>query len=206
MQHAKTLSYFTDAVFVLLTLYLVLNYLRSIFAAPEPLILVMQQALFTAYLLIALILMAIRHGATEFSSRIRDYVYTLLGLGSPLLFQPAPRYRGEPVGVTLAFLGTILVLGAFLSLNRSFGLAPQNRGIKSTGLYRLVRHPMYLGYILAETGFVVDNLSIFNLFALAVSFLFLLLRLRAEERLLETDPIYRAYTKKIRWKLIPFLF
>jgi protein-S-isoprenylcysteine O-methyltransferase Ste14 len=166
----------------------------------------MQQVLFAAYLLIALVLMATRHRATEFSSRIRDYVYTLLGLGSPLLFQPTPRHGGEPMGEILAFMGTLLILGAFLSLNRSFGLAPQNRGIKTTGVYRLVRHPMYLGYILAETGFVFDNFSILNLFTLAVSVLFLLLRLRAEERLLRTDPIYKAYAKKIRWKLIPFVF
>jgi hypothetical protein len=42
-----------------------------------------------------------------------------------------------------------------------------------------------MGYILAEVGFVFNNFSIFNLVILTVSALFLLLRLRAEEHLLQ---------------------
>jgi protein-S-isoprenylcysteine O-methyltransferase Ste14 len=65
---------------------------------------------------------------------------------------------------------------------------------------------MYLGYILAEVGYVVDNFSNFNIFVLSVSVVFLLLRLRAEEQLLRRDPAYRDYSRKTRWKLLPPFF
>jgi len=65
---------------------------------------------------------------------------------------------------------------------------------------------MYLGYILAEAGFVFDNFSNFNLFVLMISVLFLLLRLGAEEQLLGRDRDYRDYSRKTRWKLIPFIY
>ena len=41
----------------------------------------------------------------------------------------------------------LLVEDGKLSLGRSFGLMPANRGVVSTGMYRLVRHPIYLGYL-----------------------------------------------------------
>jgi len=59
---------------------------------------------------------------------------------------------------------------------------------------------------LAEGGFLVSNFSTFNLIVLAISVLFLLLRLRAEERLLGQDRTYRDYSKRTPWKLVPFLF
>ena len=196
----------TDLVFVLIAAYLLLNYLRSLLLYAELPLLVIQQAFFITYLLIALILLAARDRALSFTPKPVDYVYTLLGLGSPLLFQSTPDDGRLFVGPLLEFAGLVLVVVAFLSLNRSFGLAPENRGIKTAGAYRLVRHPMYLGYILAEIGFVFVNPSLYNFFILAISVLFLLLRLRAEEQLLQQDRAYRTYSRRTRWKLVPFIF
>jgi protein-S-isoprenylcysteine O-methyltransferase Ste14 len=131
-------------------------------------------------------------------------VYTLLGLGAPLLFQASPT-GPLLIGALLELIGAVLVLGAFLSLNKSFGLGPENRGIKVGGAYKIVRHPMYSGYMLVEVGFFLNNLSLVNLAALAISVLFLLLRLRAEERLLRNDHSYLEYTRMVQWRLIPFI-
>ena len=196
----------TDLVFVLIAAYLLLNYLRFMLLYRETPMLVIRQVFFTVYLLSALLLLAVRCRATAFTPKAIDYVYTILGVGSPLLFQPAPSGGPLVASAFLEFAGLVLVVGAFLSLNRSFGLAPENRGVKTAGAYKLVRHPMYLGYILAEVGFVFNNFSIFNLVVLAISALFLLLRLRAEEQLLQQDRAYRAYARRVRWKLIPFMF
>ncbi len=196
----------TDLIFVLIAAYLLLNYLRSLLLYAELPLVVIQQAFFITYLLIALILLAARDRALSFTPKPVDYVYTLLGLGSPLLFQPTPDGGRLFVGPLFEFAGLVLVVVAFLSLNRSFGLAPENRGIKTAGAYRLVRHPMYLGYILAETGFVFVNPSLYNFFILAISVLFLLLRLRSEEQLLQQDQAYKIYSRRTRWKLVPFIF
>lgn len=196
----------TDLVFVLIAAYLLLTYLRFLLLYAESPLFVIRQVFFITYLLIALILLAARNRALSFTLKPVDYVYTLLGLGSPLLFQSMPNGGQLFVGPFFELAGLVLVVVAFLSLNRSFGLAPENRGIKTAGAYRFVRHPMYLGYMLAETGVVLDNFALFNLFILAVSVLFLLLRLRAEEQLLQQDRAYRTYARRTRWKLVPFIF
>ena len=200
------LSVIADFIFVSIAAYLLLNYASTLLTRAETMVVVVREAFFTAYLLMAFTLLVVRNKAKAFANRKRDYAYAILGLGSPLLFQLTPRVGPLCVGVFLEFLGLILVVTAFLSLNRSFAVAPENRGVKTGGVYKLVRHPMYLGYILTETGYVVENPSAFNLFILTASVLFLILRLLAEERLLREDQAYRSYARKTKWRLLPLLF
>jgi len=202
------LSVIADFIFVSIAAYLLLNYASTLLTRAETMVVVVvvREAFFTAYLLMAFTLLVVRNKAKAFANRKRDYAYAILGLGSPLLFQLTPRVGPLCVGVSLEFLGLILVVTAFLSLNRSFAVAPENRGVKTGGVYKLVRHPMYLGYILTETGYVVENPSAFNLFILTASVLFLILRLLAEERLLREDQAYRSYARKTKWRLLPLLF
>ncbi len=203
----RVLPLLTDTVFILLAFYFMLTYVHSLFAyaetrSPFP----ANQSLFLIYQLTAITLMLLRKKAVVFSSKIRDYFYTLVGLGAPLFFRPV---FSNPIfleGESLEFLGTVLVVGAFLSLNTSFGIAPENRGVKTSGMYRIVRHPMYSGYMLVEAGFVINNFSYFNLCILTISISFLVLRLLAEEGLLHDDPAYQAYARRIRWKLFPYVF
>lgn len=198
----------TDSVFIVLALYFVAVYTHSLLVFPQgqTLFFLIYQTCFLIYQLMALTLFLARRNVVTFSSKISDYVYTLIALGSPMLFRPVIGARFSIVGEALQFGGAVLVMGAFLSLNRSFGIAPENRGIKTTGMYRIVRHPMYLGYVLTETGFVLNNLSFFNVFVFATFVFFLVLRLQSEEGLLRQDPAYEAYTQKSPWKLVPFVF
>jgi len=196
----------TDLIFVCISAYLVLNYVRTILVSAQSSIPWIRDAFYLTYLLIALALLAIRNRANAFTARRIEYAYTIIGFCAPLLFQPAPSIGPLLVAGSLEVAGLLLVVAAFLSLNRSFGLAPENRGIKTNGAYGIVRHPMYLGYLLAEAGFVFDNFSSYNLIIFSISALFLVLRLRAEERLLQTDTAYRKYAKKVRWRLLPMVY
>ncbi len=108
---------------------------------------------------------------------------------------------GQRVIVRVA--GFVLQVGAVLSLNRSFGLLPAHRGVKSDGLYRWVRHPLYGVYTLAHLGYVVNNLSTFNVIVVAVATAFQMLRILNEERLLMEYPDYSNYAGRTRWRLIP---
>jgi protein-S-isoprenylcysteine O-methyltransferase Ste14 len=208
MRANRPLPLLTDSIFIVLALYFVFIYTRSIFVFPQlqTSSFLVYQTLFLLFQLVALGLFLARKEAVLFSSKIVDYVYTLVALGSPMFFQPVFGVGVSIVGESLEFAGAILVIGGFLSLNRSFGIAPENRGIKTKGMYRIVRHPMYSGYILTETGFVLNNLSLFNVIILATVIFFLVLRLQAEERLLREDSAYQAYAQKTSWKLIPFVF
>ena len=197
----RTLALLTDTCFVVLALYFICTYIRFFNTYQQP-----QTIFFFIYQLLALTLLLIRKNAVVLSSRPIDYVYALLGLGSPLLFRPIAEYASSAMGMPIEVVGGFFVLGAFLSLNRSFGIAPENRGVKSMGFYRIIRHPMYFGYALTEIGFVINNFSYSNLAVLALAISFTLLRLQAEERVLRKDPAYLEYAKKVRWKLIPLIF
>ncbi|VWC19587.1 isoprenylcysteine carboxyl methyltransferase [Burkholderia lata] len=103
-------------------------------------------------------------------------------------------------------VGIALQLFAKLSLGRSFGLLPANRGVVSTGAYRFVRHPIYAGYLLSEIGFLLTNFSTRNLVTIGVWMLLQVGRISFEERVLSEDANYRAYKTQVRYRLIPGVF
>lgn len=112
----------------------------------------------------------------------------------------------EAVGASLQVAGIAWQLFAKVSLKRSFGVLPANRGVVSHGAYRFVRHPMYLGYFVTDLGFVLTNFSLFNLAVLAAQLTFQVGRITQEEKLLETDASYRCYRNGVRYRLIPLVF
>jgi protein-S-isoprenylcysteine O-methyltransferase Ste14 len=103
-------------------------------------------------------------------------------------------------------MGLLVVIGGKISLGRSFGLIPANRGIVSSGLYRLVRHPIYLGYLITHIAFVVANPTLWNVALLLTADVALFARAVCEERTLAHDEAYRAYQTRVRWRVVPGLF
>lgn len=57
----------------------------------------------------------------------------------------------------LAITGFLLSTWALFDLGKSFGVAPANRGFVRTGVYRYLKHPMYFGYVISESGFIFLN-------------------------------------------------
>jgi protein-S-isoprenylcysteine O-methyltransferase Ste14 len=103
-------------------------------------------------------------------------------------------------------VGTAGQFYAKTSLGRSFGLLPAHRGLVGSGPYRLIRHPMYLGYLIGTTGFVLVNFSWRNLSVLIGIYLALGLRISREEAVLESSSDYREYRKQVPWRLVPYIF
>lgn len=56
------------------------------------------------------------------------------------------------IGSILVTLGNLIDVWGYLVLCRSFGIVPEARELKTTGPYRFVRHPVYLGQFLAQAG------------------------------------------------------
>lgn len=112
----------------------------------------------------------------------------------------------EPLTVIICSVGLIVVVLGKLSLGRSFGLAPANRGIVCRGLYQRLRHPIYLGYLITHVGFVLANPGRWNFTVLFLADVALMLRAMAEERTLSEDSSYRAYMDKVRWRIVPGVF
>jgi len=112
----------------------------------------------------------------------------------------------QSIGVMLQMSGIAWQLFAKVSLRRSFGVLPANRGVVSRGAYRFIRHPMYLGYFVTDLGFLLTNFTVYNLCVLAVQMSCQVGRILQEERMLSGDERYRAYRNQVRFRLIPRLF
>lgn len=119
---------------------------------------------------------------------------------------PGVRLAPEAAGAALQVAGVCWQLFAKLSLRRSFGILPANRGVVSRGAYRFVRHPMYLGYFVADMGFLLTNFGVQNVLVYGGQFVLQAVRISREERLLSADERYRAYKDKVRFRVIPGLF
>ena len=77
----------------------------------------------------------------------------------PLLyFGPVSTSKALFLGADLLSIsGFLMVAFATLELGTSIGVAPANRGLVSSGIYRRIKHPMYLGYVISEVGMVLLN-------------------------------------------------
>jgi protein-S-isoprenylcysteine O-methyltransferase Ste14 len=157
---------------------------------------------------LVVVLTVFRRSPLAVDRSLRARVLTTLAMMGPPLV--APGVTSPVVADTLSALfggvGLSVVVVGKVSLGRSFGLIPANRGIVSTGLYRLVRHPIYLGYLITHLAFVAANPGPWNLLVLVVSDVALLVRAVCEEETLSQDPEYRAYKTRVRWRVLPGLF
>ena len=131
----------------------------------------------------------------------------------------AKRFRWSPeFPLWIKVVGTLLFILAFIIL---FGALKENtfaapvvkmqkeRGqtVISTGLYGIVRHPMYTGGTLL---FIGGSLLLGSLYGLAVGLLLtiiLAVRSIGEETMLRQElDGYSEYMKRVKWRLIPFVF
>ncbi len=112
----------------------------------------------------------------------------------------------QTIGIGIEIVGMLFTQVARVFLGRSFGLLPANRGIISSGPFRLIRHPIYAGWLLLTIGYAICYPSALNVMVNLVSLPFMMWRIEQEEELLMADPEYSAYAGKVRYRLIPGLF
>ena len=83
----------------------------------------------------------------------------------------------------------------------------ENQKVVDTGLYGLVRHPMYTStiFLFLSMPLVLD--SIFSFIVMLVYPIIIIFRIRNEEKVLENELVgYKEYKEKIKYKLIPYLW
>jgi protein-S-isoprenylcysteine O-methyltransferase Ste14 len=142
----------------------------------------------------------------------------LLFGGMGFMAADAARWRWSTVPPSVQWAGCVLLLAAILFMywtmrTNSFA-APvvkiqKERGqtVVTTGPYAVVRHPLYFGalFYVAATSLVLGSwwgLATVPLFALGFS-----IRIRVEEKALRKGlQGYGDYARRVRWRLIPFIW
>lgn len=113
-------------------------------------------------------------------------------------------------GVVLGVLVMIFGYALFIEVMRENSYAPRIIEIQAgqklidTGLYGIVRHPMYAASLLIylASPFVLG--SYYTLLPILLLPVILVIRIRNEEKLLLAElPGYAAYREKVRFRLIP---
>lgn len=157
---------------------------------------------------VILFFVLIRRPTRSISTDHGEWMLAFAATAAPLMIVDAndPVQFLVPVAVSCWIVGNCANLAAKLVLRRSFGIAPANRGLKLTGPYRVVRHPMYGGYLLSHIGIFLLMPSWLNLAVYVVGWTAQIRRLGAEERILSLDPRYREYMGEVRYRLIPGVY
>jgi protein-S-isoprenylcysteine O-methyltransferase Ste14 len=76
--------------------------------------------------------------------------------------------------------------------------------VASGGVYKLVRHPMYVGNVIMMVGMPLALGSYWGLLFVVPGIAVLVFRILDEEKLLITDlPGYREYAQHVRYRLVP---
>lgn len=134
-----------------------------------------------------------------------DWAVGIAGTAAPLFLNPGGAVV-LPYGGQLIVIGVVFQVFAALSLGRSFAIVAANRTVKTAGMYRFVRHPMYASYVPFYVGYLLFNASLMNLGLVVLALGLVVLRIRAEEAHLSRDPTYREYMDYTRWRLLPLIY
>jgi protein-S-isoprenylcysteine O-methyltransferase Ste14 len=196
----KVLDYLERLFVVLLSIPFVIAFVRVLPMHPSFILLTLSE-------LISVVLRLTRRPG-QIAATAYAFGIAIVGAALPLLIRPVGGSELVPalITTTLMFIGLALSIAAKVFLNRSFGLVAANRGVKRAGPYRIVRHPMYLGYIMTQLGFLLASFSIMNLALYVVTWVFQILRIREEERLLFGDAAYADYSNTVQHRLIPGVY
>jgi protein-S-isoprenylcysteine O-methyltransferase Ste14 len=107
-----------------------------------------------------------------------------------------------PMGLVLVIVGACLSLASLLSLGRWFGVRPAVRGVAMRGPYRVVRHPMYLAYMLSDIGYNLQEWSIGTVLLVLAGWSALIYRIHAEEKMLANNASWPGYAARVRYRLV----
>ncbi len=126
------------------------------------------------------------------------------------------RFGWSPVPTAICLVGAVLVavgleVIALVVIQNNYAAATvrveAGQTVVSTGLYGLVRHPMYTGNVIMMVGIPLALGSYWGLVFVIPGLIVFASRIRDEEKLLQKDlDGYREYTQKVRYRLAPCMW
>jgi protein-S-isoprenylcysteine O-methyltransferase Ste14 len=126
------------------------------------------------------------------------------------------RFGWSPVPVTFSLVGDVLVatglaVAMLVVIQNAYAgttvTVETEQTLVSTGLYGLVRHPMYTGNVIMMVGIPLALGSSWGLVIVIPGLVVLALRIRDEEKLLTQELSgYRKYTQQVHDRLVPHVW
>lgn len=152
----------------------------------------------------------------EKSQKLIQLFASLAFLGVLILPSLDHHFSWSDVPFPIVIAGDVLVALGFLIIFIVFRENPftaatievaLDQEVISTGLYGIIRHPMYAGALVMLFGTPLALGSWWGLLMFIPITLVIVCRLLAEERFLVNNlPGYPAYCRKVRYRLVPFVF
>jgi protein-S-isoprenylcysteine O-methyltransferase Ste14 len=190
------------AMVLVLAAFLVLRIREYPFFVLKPLWLA--ETMIFAVLIAAFLL---RSAPLDRSRGVREIIVPLLSSLLPfflLLSPPALPVTGNRTLLYGVFwwmtAATALTVWGMWTLRRAFSITVEARTLVIGGPYRFVRHPVYLGEMLAAAGVALLRFSLVNGLLLVLFITLQLLRARWEEaKLARNFPEYREFASRSLW-------
>jgi protein-S-isoprenylcysteine O-methyltransferase Ste14 len=111
-------------------------------------------------------------------------------------------------GVAITVIGAAVAAYAIVNLGRNFSVVPEARVLVTRGIYRVVRHPIYLAESLMILGALMGDAELAALIGTVVVIGLQIYRIRVEEQLLGRafPASFAAFTQRTTCRLVPLVW
>ena len=157
---------------------------------------------------LVVVLTVVRRPARLVDRSFNAALMTIVSLAGPPLLRASSDmgYVSDAATAVVSAVGLALVVLGKITLGRSFGVVPANRGVVVGGPYNFVRHPIYTGYLITHVAFLVANPVPWNVAVILIADVALVVRALMEEKVLSADVEYQGYCQRVGWHLVPGVF
>ena len=142
---------------------------------------------------------------------------TLLSLPAVMVFSAFDhRFGWSPVPMAVSVIGNVLLaigigIAGLVVIQNSYAAATimieADQKVITTGLYRFVRHPLYVGVLITMIGLPLALDSWWGLAVLIPDVIAFVLRILDEEKMLKQElDGYVKYTQKVQYRLVPYVW
>ena len=146
-----------------------------------------------------MVLFVIRRDATRVGNKM-DMLVALSGTFIVAFLKGPQVWELHLLPTVIQIIALLGWAASLMTLGRSFGIVPADRGLVQHGPYRYVRHPIYAFEALFFLGYFLAVPTSRSAIIILTAFGLQVLRILREERILGG---YKEYKRRVPWRLIP---